>query len=70
MTEASTIPNDKSNLRVVGFNAEAKTKCGTLTKKVNEITDIQAWVYQVCNAALMLDMEIGTIILYPQYGSK
>ena len=61
---------DKSNIKVTGFNIEAQFLDGGQTKKLNDVSDLSAAIYQICNAALVLDMQVSAIKVIPMYGNK
>lgn len=61
---------DKSNIKVTGFNIEAQFLGGGQTKKLNDVSDLSAAIYQICNAALVLDMQVSEIKVIPMYGNK
>lgn len=61
---------DKSNIKVSGFNLEAQFLGGGTIKKVSDVSDLNAAIYQICNAALVLDMQVSEIKLIPMYGNK
>ena len=67
--KASQLPPNMSNMKAVGFNVECKFLAGH-SKKFMDISDLSAVIYQACNAALLLDMPIGQIIIEPMYGRK
>ena len=67
--KASELPSDMSNLKATGFNVDCKFLAGH-SKKFMDVSDLSAVIYQACNAALLLDMPIGQIIIEPMYGPK
>jgi hypothetical protein len=67
--KASELPSDMSNIKATGFNVECKFLSGT-SKTFKDVSDLSAVIYQACNAALLLDMPIGQIIIEPIYGEK
>jgi hypothetical protein len=67
--KASELPSDMSNMKTVGFNVDCKFLAGH-SKKFMDVSDLSAVIYQACNAALLLDMPIGQIIIEPMYGPK